>query len=113
MSRERRKPGDVVVAANGYSYTYEEGPDGKPVRTLTHWIVGRRKYGRAHGADEMVKFKDGNRANLEPDNIIYVPKNNNIASLRRRRNTLLDKIREYQEEIKEIEEQLKKAGVSL
>lgn len=112
MSRERRKVGDVVVAANGYSYTYVPGEEDKPKRVLTHWLVAEKKYGRPPREDEMVRFLDTNRRNLDPSNIVYSSKSNPISSLRRRRNTLLDKIREYEEEIKDIEKQLAEAGVA-
>lgn len=113
MSRARRKVGDVVVAANGYSYTYEAGPGDVPVRTLTHWIVARKKYGRPPRDDEQVRFVDGNRKNLKPENVVYVSKSNPVMSLRRRRATLMDKISEYQAELAEVEKALKEAGVQL
>lgn len=111
VTRQRRKVGDVVVAKNGYSYTYVEGKDERPERRLTHWVVGEKKYGRPPKDDEMVRFKDGNRRNLEPENIIYISKSNPISALKRRRDTLLDKIREYQEELRDIEKQLAEQGI--
>lgn len=113
MSKQRRKVGDVVVAANGYSYTYVPGDDDKPKRVLTHWLVAEKKYGRPPKADEQVRFVDGNRRNLNPDNIVYVSKANPVSALKRRRSTLIDKIREYKEELREVEEKLEKAGVKL
>lgn len=113
MTKQRRQAGDVVVAANGYSYTYVPGDNDKPKRVLTHWLVAEKKYGRPPNAEEQVRFEDGNRKNLHPDNIVYVSKANPVSALKRRRSTLIDRIREYEEELREVEKKLVEAGVRL
>jgi hypothetical protein len=111
--RKKRNVGDVIVSQNGYSYTYIEGDDGKPIRVATHHLVGLKKYGRKPHADERVIFHDNDRANLSPDNILYVKKTDQLAALRRRRSTVIDKINELQAELDQLEDALVKAGVKL
>lgn len=98
-TRVRRKPGDVVVAKNGYSYTYvQEGKEVK--RILTHHLVARKKYGRPPAENERVVFDDGDRTNLDPSNISYAIKNGDTRkALLRRKATLEDKINELQAEL--------------
>jgi len=112
VSRQRRKEGDIVVSANGYSYTYVMRGE-KLERVLTHWIVGEKKYGRPPGDDERVIFKDNNRANLKAENIEYVKKGDPVSALKKRRATLVDKIHEYTTELQEVERKLSKEGVTL
>lgn len=113
MSRQRRQAGDVVVAKNGYSYTYVQNSSLKPDRILTHWLIAEKKYGRKPGPDEMVRFSDGDRRNLDPGNIIYVKKNNPVSSLKRRRQGLIDRIRELEVELEDVNRQLKEQGVEV
>jgi hypothetical protein len=106
----QRKVGDVVIAPNGYSYTYVEGADGKPTRVLTHWVVAEKKYGRKKAAGERVIFTDGNRANLKPSNIEYASSGNKSTTrkaLLRREATLRDRIRELQAELDDVVTELK------
>jgi hypothetical protein len=57
--------GDVRVSANGYSYTNTfEG------WRLTHHLVAEAKYRRKIRPGERVIFKDRNRTNFDPDNIL-------------------------------------------
>lgn len=108
-----RNVGDVVVAKNGYSYTYIEAGNGKPIRTLTHWVIAYKKYGRSAKPGERVVFKDGDRANLRPDNIEYVPSGTNERkSLNRRKATLEDRIREARAELAEVDAALKRLDLA-
>lgn len=102
----RRKAGDVVVAQNGYSYTYIQNGEGLK-RILTHWLVAEVKYGRLPAPDERVIFIDGNRENLSPDNVEYVKKGNQKKALQRRQAYLVDRLREIQFELDEVNDQLK------
>jgi hypothetical protein len=106
----RRQVGDVVVAPNGYSYTYIAGPEDKPQRILTHWLVAEKKYGRKKTAGERVVFIDGKRNNLEPDNVEYAMAangRNTRAALMRREASLQDRIRELQVELEDVQLELK------
>jgi HNH endonuclease len=111
-NRRRRKPGDVVVAANGYTYIYVLR--GKKLeRILKHHIVAEKKYGRPPTDAERVVFKDGDRRNFSPDNIEYAIKNNELAALKRRRNSLIERIREAEGQLVEVERELKSKGVKI
>lgn len=62
---KRAEVGDENVAVNGYHY----------VKTSTGWklkhhIVAADKLGRELTKTDRVSFKDGNRTNFHPDNII-------------------------------------------
>jgi hypothetical protein len=106
----RRQVGDVVVAPNGYSYTYIPGPEDKPQRVLTHWLVAEKKYGRKKAPGERVVFKDGRRDNLSPDNIEYAMAANGRvtrSALMRREASLQDRIRELQVELEDVQKELK------
>lgn len=65
MSRGRKAGvGDTRVARNGYHYTRtEEGWES------THRLVLREELGRPVGSDERVRFLDGDRTNLDPENL--------------------------------------------
>lgn len=107
-----RKVGDVVVSANGYSYTYIPDRSGKPVRILTHWLIAEKKYGRPKKDGEKVVFIDKDRKNLNPSNIEYTTKpgggtNSSKKSLTRRKIILEDRLREIRAELHEIDERLK------
>lgn len=93
----RRKDGDVVIAQNGYSYTYIQNGQGLK-RVLTHWLVAEAKYGRPPAPDERVIFTDGDRKNLKPDNVEYVKKGNQKKALQRRLAYLDDRLRELNAE---------------
>lgn len=59
-----------MVNANGYHNT--RTADGW---RLTHQLIAEEKLGRKLREDEMVKFVDGNRRNLDPSNIQVIKKN--------------------------------------
>jgi hypothetical protein len=66
VSRGRKAEiGDTNIAQNGYHYTRtEEG------WVLTHRMIAEQKLGRKLADNERVKFKDKDRTNFDPDNII-------------------------------------------
>jgi hypothetical protein len=57
--------GTVTVNQNGYSQTKTEDRGW----VATHTLVLERKLGRALVSGERAIFKDGNKANLKPENI--------------------------------------------
>jgi hypothetical protein len=69
MARGRKSViGDTNVAKNGYHY----------IRTdtgwrLTHHVIAEEKLGREIKYGETVRFVDGNRDNLTPENVTVVP----------------------------------------
>jgi hypothetical protein len=63
------KDGDKRTAPNGYSYTKVDG-----VWRMTHHVMAEEKIGRRLRADEGVRFKDNDRRNLVPENILVVVK---------------------------------------
>lgn len=116
MGKPLRKPGDVVTAVNGYSYTYvkdELNPEGRPVRKLTHHVIAREKYGRWPAEDERVVFDDGDRTNLDPDNIKYTKKSPKVVGLKRKYHALIERIREAEAQLDDVRKQLKELGVDV
>ena len=90
--------GDTRTALNGYHYTrtLERG------WRLTHHIIAEKKLGREiNSATETVRFRDGNRQNLESDNIIVVPKRG--QSREKRIAELRSKIEDLQAQLEELE----------
>jgi len=66
MPRGQASPvGTERVAPNGYQYV--KTPEGWE---LTSRVIAERNLGRTLRAHEYVTFKDGNRTNLDPSNII-------------------------------------------
>jgi hypothetical protein len=74
---QKAKEGDTMVNALGYHNTRTR--DGW---RLTHHLVAERKLGRPL-RDEIVRFKDGDKRNLDPGNIEVLAKNK--QSVRRRK----------------------------
>lgn len=106
MSRGKNaKVGDTRVSANGYHYTRCE-----EAWRLTHHIVAEKKLGRKLEQGERVTFKDGNRTNLKPDNIVV--NKTGGGSLERRRGQLEARIQELQAELDEVNEQIASAKAS-
>lgn len=74
------KDGDTNVAQNGYHYTKIDGKF-----KLTHHIIAEEQLGRPIESDETVSFRDGDRENLSPDNIVVSKRktslNGRIATL--------------------------------
>mgnify|MGYP001062732174 CR=1 FL=1 len=101
MSRGRAaRDGDTFVNQNGYHHTRVEG-----IWVATHRLLAEEKLGRKLGTDEYASFLDGDRTNLDPENIVV--KKRGKTSIRRRRAQLVAKIEELQAELAEIDEQLK------
>src|SRR4051812_28467979 len=89
--------GTERVSQNGYRYVKE--PQGWK---LVHQVVAERTLGRALLPNERVKFKDGDRTNLDPDNIlVYTSRERSKAS---RIAELEAKIEELQAELDELRE---------
>jgi hypothetical protein len=83
--------GTVRVSTNGYSYTKSEGK-----WRLTHHLIAEAKLGRALAPGERVEFKDKDRENLSPENILVRVKGE--GSITRRIAVIDDRIRELQAE---------------
>ena len=67
------KVGDTNVSDNGYHYTrIAKG------WKLTHHIIAEEALGRPISADETVRFADGDRKNLSPDNIVVTQRKTSI-----------------------------------
>lgn len=67
--------GDTHVAANGYHYTRTDKG-----WKLTHHIIAEETLGRPISPDETVRFCDGDRTNLKPDNIFVTQRRASRAS---------------------------------
>ena len=94
--------GDTYTSANGYHYTKTRN-DGY---RLTHHILAEKVLGRPLKANEMVRFKDGNKTNLTEKNINVIEKG--TGSLRRRKAQIEARIQELQAELDEIEREISK-----
>ena len=91
--------GETRVSANGYHYTRT-----KERWRLTHHLIAEQKLGRALKEDERVTFKDKNKRNLDPDNIVVVLQGR--SSLHRRKAQLEARIEELQAELAALEEEI-------
>lgn len=96
---QRAAVGDTRVSANGYHYTNTR--DGW---ILTHRQIAERTLGRKLNFDERVKFVDGDRTNLDPDNLEV--RKVGHKSPARRRAQIEARIEEYQARIEELEQEL-------
>lgn len=101
MRGSRSEVGATKIAKNGYHYTKTEDR-----WRLTHHIVAEENLGRELTADERVVFGDGDRTNLDPENIIVRRKN--TASLRRKEAQLATRIEELQAELDAVRYQIRK-----
>lgn len=90
-------PGDTRVAPNGYHYTRTESK-----WELTHKLVWEEANGRKLADDERLRFKDRDRTNLSPDNIVMFKKRPQSAASRRAR--LEAKIEAMQAELETLAE---------
>lgn len=82
---------DTKVSPNGYHYTRQKGK-----WRLTHHIIAEKRMGRLLKTGERVYFVDGNRTNLDPDNIEV-----------RRVKTKADRIEEKRRKIKQLQAEIK------
>jgi hypothetical protein len=105
--RKATKPnGATYTSDNGYEYTKVEGK-----WRLTHHLIAEKKYGRPIKKGERVRFKDGNRTNLDPDNIeITNPLKRTIQS---QLAILYAKRDEINAAIEDMEQQLREEGKSI
>lgn len=89
------KDGDTFTNVNGYHHTRVEGK----WRPTAH-LIAEKKLGRPidHG-NEIVRFIDGDRSNLDPDNIEIRPRPNKKSKEAR--------IAQLEFTISELQEQLK------
>lgn len=96
MVRGRRsRVGETRVAPNGYHYTRT-----KQGWELTHRILLRKKLGRDIESNERCRFIDGDKTNLDPDNLeVYVTKEQTAAKKRAR---LEAKIEELSAELQDL-----------
>lgn len=93
--------GDRMVAKNGYAYqkTATRG------WVLYHWLIWELANNRHVDPEvEQIRFKDGNKRNYSPDNLIAVPKN--TSSIRKKLARLTAKIADLQAEKDYLEQQL-------
>jgi len=91
--------GDKNVSANGYHYT--RTADGW---VFDHHLIAEEKLGRKVSENERVRFVDGDRSNLHPDNVEIIKKGK--ANLRRRKAQIEARISELQGELKALEEEI-------
>lgn len=96
----RRHEGDTRIAPNGYHYTYVAGTGWR----LTHHIIAEEKYGRKIQPDVTVRFVDGDRTNLSPDNIVL--KNKYEGKKGRRTETIKKLIDDHKRAIRELQAEL-------
>jgi hypothetical protein len=89
--------GSTRVSNNHYHYTKVEGK-----WRLTHHLIAEKKLGRLLRSNERVIFRDKNRTNLDPDNLVIFEKGSTtvgreLARLTARRDELEAQIRALQE----------------
>lgn len=96
------KPGDTMVNRNGYHHTKtEEG------WRLTHHVLAEEVLGRPLATGEMVRFKDGDRTNLDKDNLEIIP--TRTSSIRRQLARVEFKLAELTALKRDLENQLARA----
>lgn len=93
------KEGDTFINQNGYHYTKTDGK----WRATAH-LIAEEKLGRPlNHSLEMVKFVDGDRTNLNPDNISTTPRRSK-HSKEARVAVLESRIAELQAELEHLRE---------
>lgn len=102
MRGRKSKVGDTRVSANGYHYTRT-----KAGWELTHRLRAAELLGRELGPDDRVSFKDGDRTNLDPSNLVVTEVGK--TSLEKKRARLEARIEELQAQLHEIEQELSSA----
>lgn len=86
--------GDTRTSPNGYHYTRTENG-----WELTGRLVAAKKLGRPLAQNERIRYVDGDRTNLNPDNIeVYVVTKN----VNRRRAQIEARIEELQSELRDL-----------
>lgn len=87
--------GATKVSPNGYHYTKTERK-----WELTHRLIAERKLGRPLSDNEYARFKDNDRTNLNPDNIIV--KEYRQRSVNHKINNLEARIEELQAKLESL-----------
>jgi hypothetical protein len=95
--------GERRVSQNGYDYTRCENG-----WVLTHRLIAEQKLGRPLGEDERVAFVDGDRTNLDPNNVTVSTKR--TTSIKRQIAKNKVKIQELRAKNAILEQQLKLAS---
>lgn len=89
--------GSERTSQNGYHYTKRNGS-----WVLTHRLVIEAKLGRELRGNERIRFKDGDRTNRDPSNlVVYTVKDRSPAA---RRAEIEAKIEELQAELDSLQE---------
>lgn len=96
--------GDTNVNKNGYHHSFVDDGTGIGVWRLTHHIIAEQNIGRPLEKGERVLFKDIDRFNLEPNNIIIKKVQRNDRERR---------IKYLVKKYAEIGEELTKLGISV
>jgi hypothetical protein len=104
MRGKNAKPGDTRVAPNGYHYTRTKLDGWR----LTHHIIAEKTLGRPLKDGERVSFRDKDRTNLDPSNIVVNAMGNN--SLRKTRARLEARIQELQAQLHDVESEIKRGA---
>jgi hypothetical protein len=91
--------GSTYIAQNGYHYTKRNGK-----YTATHVLVMEEKLGRKLTPNERVRFKDNDRTNFKPENLVLTVKGK--TSLLSRRARLVARRDELNAQIQEIDNEL-------
>jgi hypothetical protein len=98
MRGKKSSVGDTRIAPNGYHYTCtERGWE------LTHRIVASRKLGRELTDEERVSFVDGNRQNIQPNNLRITAVRKGSSDKQRAR--IQARITELQHQLEELEQE--------
>jgi uncharacterized membrane protein len=92
--------GSETIAQNGYTWVRVEGG-----WKYKHVLIAEEKLGRPLEADERVSFKDHNRTNFDPNNIVvstFTKKIPSLSSLNKIRNRV-DKVEQrFNEELQQV-----------
>lgn len=84
------------TAPNGYEYTKTQNG-----WELTHRLIAAEKLGRPLESSERTKFVDGDRTNLDPDNIeVHTVRNTKEMRIKR----IKDRIKVLQRELKDLQD---------
>lgn len=95
--------GTERIAPNKYQYVKTEDRGW----VLKHWVVWEQTNGRqVDNKVEQIRFKDGNRTNLDPSNLICVPKGKvqlraKLGRLYAQRDDILAQIAFYEKQLKQ------------
>ena len=100
MARGRKAHiGDTRIAPNGYHYTRTDGG-----WESTHRLVCAERLGRSVNSNERVRFLDGDRTNLNPENLeVYTIKqgssHSRIARLEAKKDDIMSELIDLYKEV--------------